>query len=94
MLGFLFERVVSNSKFDVGDVFDSVLGNGGEMGELDGLGAGGGVGCAAIGEATPFHVSGLVPKGTFAAAQEFSVLSRLAGVDVMAVLAWWELKAG
>jgi len=54
-LGFLFERMVSDNKFDVGDVFDSVLGNGREMNELDGLGAGGGVGCAAIGEATPFH---------------------------------------
>jgi len=36
-LGFLFERTVSDNKFDVGDVFDSVLGNGREMNELDGL---------------------------------------------------------
>jgi len=81
-LGFLFERTVSNNKFDVGDVFDSVLGNGGEMNELDGLGACGGVGCAAIGEATPFHGRGPVPEGTFTAAEEFPVLSWLVSVNV------------
>jgi len=52
------------------------------MNELDGLGACGGVGCAAIGEATPFHGRGPVSEGTFAAAEEFSVLSWLAGVDI------------
>jgi len=82
VLGFLLERVVSDNEFDVGDVFESVLGNGGVKNELDGLGAGGGVGCAAIGEATPFHGRGAVPEGTFAAAEEFSVLSGLAGVNV------------
>jgi len=76
-LGFLFERMVSDNKFDVGDVFDSVLGNGGEMNELDGLGAGGGVGCAAIGDGR-----GVVPEWTFAAAEEFTVLGWLAGVNV------------
>jgi len=82
MLGFLFERTVSDNKFDVGDVLDSVLGNGREMNELDRLGVGSGVGCAAIGEATPFHGRGAVPEGTFTAAEEFLVLNWLAGVNV------------
>jgi len=64
-LGFLFERTVSDNKFDVGDVFESVLGNGREKNELDGLGAGGGVGCAAIarwrGNPIPWQRSG--PRG-------------------------------
>jgi len=82
MLGLLFEWTISNNQFDAGYVLESFRGNDREMDELDGLGAGGGAGYAAIGEAAPFHGRGPVPEGTFAAAEEFSILSWLVCVNV------------